>query len=169
MAEKKSWGDQVASLVYENDDQEIQCMPVYLQKPKNKRYRERWLLLWQTDSGGLGVSIEEQAVSGRLTATDYRVRDYLLCKVGIGNFVHFSQTEAADILGIKQPNISKSLKKLIKMGIVLEGPKTGRFRTYQINPAMVFSGSLGNGIKEKRRVIKDNVIPLVAERPDTRQ
>lgn len=163
---EKEWKSQVASLVYEGINEELQCMPVYLQKPKKRRYTERWLLLWQTSSEGLGVSIEEQAISGRLTATDYRVRDFIMCRVGIGNFVHFSQTEAAQILGIKQPNISKSLKKLIKMGIVLEGPKSGKFKTYQINPAMVFAGSLSNGIREKRQIIKDNIIPL-AKRTDT--
>jgi DNA-binding MarR family transcriptional regulator len=80
--------------------------------------------------------IAEQAVDRRFTATDFRVRDYLLCNVSIGNYIHISQTEAAKYLKIARPNISASIKKLISLGVILQGPDTGKFKTYQINPAL---------------------------------
>lgn len=129
-------------------------IPVYLTKPKAKKYEARWLLLWQDEATQTGVSMIEQAIDGRLTATDYRVRDYMLCKVGIGNFVHFNQSEAGRVLGIDQAHISRSVKKLVDMGIVLEGPKAGKFHTYQLNPALAFSGGLGNGINARKDIIK---------------
>ena len=87
----------------------------------------------------------EQAKSGNLTLTDYRVRDYMFCKCDIENYVHFNQSEAARTLHIAQPHISMSIKHLVELGIILEGPKAGKFNTYRINPAVAFSGSLSNG------------------------
>lgn len=129
-------------------------IPVYLTKPKTKKYDARWLLLWQDEATETGVSMIEQAIDNRLTLTDYRVRDYMLCKVDMVNFVHFNQSEAGRVLGIDQAHISRSVKKLVDMGIVLEGPKAGKFRTYQINPALAFRGGLSNGINARQHIIK---------------
>jgi hypothetical protein len=142
---------------------ETVVIPVYLNKPKNKSYPVKWLPVWQDDAEGTGMSLIEQAADKRFTATDFRVRDYLLCKVGIGNFVHISQTEAAEYLGIAQPHISTSIRKLIDMGIVLEGPSKGRFKTYQINPSLAFQGNLGEGVQKRKEAIKQSkakVIPF---------
>ena len=136
------------------ETKEDEVIPVYLTKPKAKKYDARWLLLWQDEAEKTGVSMLEQAIDGALNLTDYRVRDYLLCKVGIGNFVHFNQSEASRALQIDQANVSRSIKKLVDMGIVLEGPKAGKFRTYQVNPALAFSGGLGNGITARKDIIK---------------
>lgn len=131
------------------------AVPVYLAKPRSSS-SVKWLLLWQptADQRGGGLSMYEQAIEGKLTLTDYRVRDYLLCMCGIGNFVHFNQSAASRELSIAQPNISKSISKLVKMGIVLEGPKSGKFKTYQINPALAFSGGLRDGAKAQRKSVE---------------
>lgn len=134
-------------------------LPVYLSKPKNKKYSERWAIMFLTDDTDedyeeTGVSIFEQATEGKLTATDYRVRDYVFCRLGIGNYVHINQSEAARKLRIAQPNISTSIKKLITLGIILEGPKAGKFRTYQVNPAVVYAGGIGNGVKAKNDIVR---------------
>lgn len=140
------------------DTGETQVLPVYLQKPKNKKYSESWLVLWQDDAEGTGVSILEQAADKRLNATDFRVRDYLLCKVGVLNYVHISQTEAAQYLGIAQPHISASIKKLIELGIVLEGPSKGRFKTYVMNPALVYKGKMHMGVEKRKESIKQTKV-----------
>lgn len=138
-----------------NANGNLNVVPVYLAKPKTQ-VNIKWLLLWQPDATQRagGVSMYEQAVDGKLTLTDYRVRDYMLCMCGIGNFVHFNQSAASRELGIAQPNISASIKRLVAMGIVLEGPKAGKFRTYQINPALAFSGGLQAGAKAQRDIIR---------------
>lgn len=138
---------------------EIVELPVYLTKPKKKKYPERWAIMFLNDDTDedfqeTGVSLFEQATAGNLTVTDYRVRDYVFCKLGIGNYVHINQSEAARKLGIAQPNVSTSIKKLISLGIILEGPKAGKFCTYQVNPAVIYAGGLGNGIKAKRDIVR---------------
>ena len=141
------------------DTDEIVELPVYLTKPKKKKYSERWAIMFLTDDTDegfqkTGVSLFEQSVAGKLTATDYRVRDYVFCKVGVGNNVHINQSEAARKLGIAQPNISASIKKLISLGIILEGPKAGKFCTYQVNPAVIYAGGIGNGVKAKNDIVR---------------
>ena len=42
-----------------------------------------------------GVSLFEQSVANKLNLTDYRVRDYIFCRIGIGNYVHVNQSDAA--------------------------------------------------------------------------
>ena len=150
-AEADLWGS--------NADGASVVVPVYLTRPKKKDYNAKWLLLWQEHAGGTGLSMKEQAADKRLNLTDFCVRDYMLCMVGIGNYVHFSHTEAAGYLGIARPNVSASVKKLVELGIVLEGPSTGRFKTYQINPALAFSGSLGKGIQARKEAM-GKVIPM---------
>ena len=109
-----------------------------------------------TDEGfqETGVSLFEQSVSRNLTLTDYRVRDYVFCRLGLGNYVHINQSEAGRKLGIAQQNVSASIKKLISLGIILEGPKNGKFCTYQVNPAVVYAGGLGNGVKAKNDIVR---------------
>ena len=108
---------------------ETVAIPVYLHKPKIRHHGVRWFTTWIDDSEGLGMSLAEMAADKRLTVTDFRVRDYLLCKLTFENFVHVSQREASEYLGIKQPNISVSIKKLVEMNFVLMGPSKGRIKT----------------------------------------
>lgn len=137
------------------DTGETTVLPVYLQKPKNKKFQENWLVLWQDDAEDTGMSILEQAADKRLTVTDFRVRDYLLCKAGMFNDVHISHSEASKYLGIARPNISASIKRLIEFGIVIQGQSKGRFKTYRMNPAMVYKGKIEIGAQERKDAIKD--------------
>lgn len=144
-----------ATLLGEDEAGKVDAIPVYLTKPKKRDYNARWMVMWQEEAEGTGLSIMEQAANKELNVTDFRVRDYIMCKAGIGNFVHVSQTEASRWLGIAQPHISASIKKLIKLGIILAGPSAGKFKTYQVNPAFVYVGSLGDGVKKRKDAIKE--------------
>ena len=127
---------------------------VYFQPPKNRKYDARWLLLWQ-DGSDIGVSMYEQALmENPLTQTEYRVRDYLMATIGIGNYVFVNQAEMARKLRIDRKNASMAIKRLIELEILLQGPKSGRSNTYMVNPAFCFSGGLGNGIQKRRDAIK---------------
>ena len=84
-----------ASVWPEEEDQAPQI--VYFQPPKNRNYDAKWLLLWQNDSD-IGVSMTEQAEMERpLTQTEYRVRDWIMGTIGIGNYVYINQSEMARV------------------------------------------------------------------------
>lgn len=127
---------------------------VYFVPPTKKDYRVKWLTLWQ-ESSEIGVGIMEQAENDVLTKTEYRVRDWLLGTIGIGNFCYVNQAEMARRLNIERATASRAIKRLIKLNILIPGPKSGRNNTYQISPAFCFFGKIGNGVKERNKVIKN--------------
>lgn len=127
---------------------------VYFEPPKNRKHDARWLLLWQ-DGSDIGVSMTEQAEMDVLTQTEYRVRDWLMGTIGIGNYVHVNQAEMARRLRIERATASRAIKRLIELGILIQGPKSGRSNTYMVSPAFCFAGNLGKGIKERKKAIQD--------------
>lgn len=121
---------------------------------ERKTYDEKWLILWQEQSE-IGVSVVEQAKMERpLTQTEYRVRDYLLGTIGIGNYVYVNQAEVGRDLRLARSNVSVAIKRLIELQIIIQGPKAGRSNTYMINPACCYFGRIENGIKARRKAIQ---------------
>lgn len=153
------------------DDEEQAPITAYFTPPKKKNYPARWLLLWQ-DESEIGVSMVEQAKSTTMTLIDYRVRDFLMGTIGLGNFVFVNQAEVARELQVRKASVCESIKRLCEMQVLLKGPKSGRSNTYMVNPAFCFAGGLGNGIKERKETIKQGkakVIPFHKDNQLTRQ
>lgn len=144
------------------EDETQAPVTAYFTPPQKKNYPVKWLLLWQ-DESEIGVSMSEQAKGGLLTRNDYRVRDFLMGTIGLGNYVFVNQTEVARELNVHRITVVESIKRLCDMQILLKGPKSGRSNTYMVNPAFCFSGGLGNGVKERTETIKQGkakVIPF---------
>lgn len=121
---------------------------------ERKKYSQKWLILWQEQSE-IGVSVVEQAKMERpLTQTEYRVRDYLLGTIGLGNYVYVNQAEVARELRLARSNVSVAIKRLIELQIVLQGPKVGRSNTYMLNPAYCYFGRIENGVKARNKAIQ---------------
>jgi hypothetical protein len=135
------------------EDEAQKPVTAYFTPPKEKNYPVKWLLLWQ-DESEIGVSMVEQAKSAEMTLTDYRVRDFLMGTIGLGNFVFVNQAEVARGLNVHRISVVRSIKRLCDMQILVRGPKSGRSNTYMVNPAFCFAGSLGKGVKERTATIK---------------
>lgn len=135
----------LATIWPENHEQEP--ITAYVIPPKQKRYNAKWLLLWQDDTG---ISIMEQAMMEKpLTQTEYRVRDWIIGTIGIGNYVLVNHSECSRALRVARPNVSSAIKRLLELRILLPGPRSGRSKSYMVNPAFCFSGGLQNGIKAR--------------------
>lgn len=80
-----------------------------------------------------------------LTGTDRRVLDVYFGNLDFSNFIQISQQAIADYLEMKQEHVSRSTRKLIDKGILVEGTKVGRHNTYRLNP---FYGWKGKSEKE---------------------
>lgn len=126
----------------------------YFVPPKNRKYPVEWLTFWKTPSD-IGVGLMEQAVSENLTLSDYRVRDYLIGSIGIGNYVFVNQREVARNLNLNKSTVNESVKKLLALKIIIAGPKSGRSNTYMVNPAFCFFGKIENGVKARKETIKN--------------
>lgn len=134
-------------------DEETAPIQAYFNPPKNKRYPIQWLSLWQDVD--TGVTMTEQAEMEKpLTQTEYRVRDWIMGTIGIGNYVYINQAEMARRLRIQRADASRAIKRLIEEGILLQGPKSGKNNTYMVSPAFCFKGSLVEGQQQAAKAAK---------------
>lgn len=136
------------------DDEKQAPITAYFTPPRKKNYPVKWLVVWQ-DESEIGVGLMEQAKINDMTAADFRVRDYLLATIGIGNYVYVNQREIARELKLNKSTVNEAIKHLVQFGILIPGPKSGRSNTYMITPAFCFSGNLGTGVRERNEAIKD--------------
>ena len=94
------------------------------------------------------VALYQQAISKiadmNLTTEQYRVFLKLLSKVDFENYLTISQKELSEELSMKQPNVSKAIKKLCELNIIVEGPRAGLNKTYRLNPYVAHKGTNRN-------------------------
>jgi len=69
-----------------------------------------------------------------LTLTDVRVLHGLLSHLDYGNTITVTQTQLANELEIKRPNITTSIKKLIEKQYIIILKQKGRQNIYCLNP-----------------------------------
>ena len=97
------------------------------------------------------------AADKRLNLTDHRVIAVLNAKLDFENWIRISNVEIGDYLGVARPNISVSMKKLVELGIVLPGPAVGNVKTFRLNPAIAWKGSMQQAATERRKALR--VVP----------
>ena len=52
-----------------------------------------------------------------------------------------NQAEIARDLGMQRQNVQRSIKRLMELGVILEGVKIGVSRSYRLNPSFGWKGS----------------------------
>ena len=107
---------------------------------------------------------EQAKMDKPLTQTEYRVRDLIMSIIGIGNMVHINQSDVGRQLRLHRNEVSKAVKRLVDLGILVKGPTSGRSKTYMVTPAFCFAGGLGRGIQARKETIQETkskkVIPF---------
>jgi len=89
-----------------------------------------------------------------------RVLDILLAYLDFENWIHLPQVEIAAMLNMKRANVSRAMRDLEKIGVILRGPKIGRSFTYRINPNFGWKGSA----KNHREALKADLQERMRER-----
>ena len=100
-----------------------------------------------TDKPHVRVFSEELsrlAVDKRLTPTDKNVLLFLISIMEYENLLNVTQKELSEGLGIVQPEISKSIKRLIENDYLRIVDKNGRQNIYQLNPHIGFKSRAKN-------------------------
>ena len=98
----------------------------------------------------------EIAKDDDLTLEPTKVLMYLFGQLSFENYLHISQKDIAEALGIDKANVSKAMKLLAHKGIILDGPKVGRMKTYRLSPDLGWKGkvtSLNDYRRSQLRVI----------------
>ena len=85
--------------------------------PKRKNgFQRGWMAMAQDAMMMLAQS--------NLTGNDMKVMWAMLARLDYENLIQVSQAEVAQELGMNRHNVNRSIKKLIELGVVLEGVRT---------------------------------------------
>jgi biotin operon repressor len=70
----------------------------------------------------------------------------LIARLDMENYLYVNQSEIAEEMGLKRPHISKAIKDLIEEGIIIEGLRVGKSKTYRLDPYYGWKGSTKNHV-----------------------
>jgi len=115
------------------------CLVYVPQRPK---IRKGWFMAFQE-------AFIELAKDREITWEVQRVLYYFFGKLDFENYIHITQTEIAEALGMQKTNVSRAVKTLCDKKIILKGPKTGKTITYRLNSNYGWKGKVRN-LQEER-------------------
>lgn len=84
---------------------------------------------------------------------EFRVFFAVGSRIDFDNYILLNQAEISKELGMDKADVSRSIKKLETIGVLLRGPKAGRSITYRLNPNFGWKGKADN----HRRAIEDTM------------
>ena len=82
--------------------------------------------------------------AGIKSTDDHRVLWMLLAQLNFENDIRIEQAALASKLEMDKSQVSRAIKRLQALGVIVEGPKVGRSRTYKLNPSYGWKGSSKN-------------------------
>jgi len=128
--------------------------------PKRKNgFGTRWVAMSQDAAMTLAQS--------DLGTDDFRVLMSLLSRLDFENLLVLNQAEVGRELKMQRQNVQRSVKRLIGMGVLLEGPRIGVSRSYRLNPQFGWKGSARNHVialdqERKRRMAAAGISGVIA-------
>lgn len=102
------------------------------------QYKMQGWVMWMQEA------FKALAKDKEITGYDRRVLDYLMSIMDFENYIGIDQTEIAEFIEIQRPHVSRSIKKLVEKGILEEGPKIGRNKSYTMNYHYAWKGKAIN-------------------------
>ena len=118
--------------------------------PKRKNgFQKGWMAMAQEAMMMLAQS--------NLTGNDMKVMWEMLARLDYENLIQVNQAEVSEQVGMNRHNVNRSIKKLIELGVILEGVKIGISRSYRLNPNFGWKGSAKGhreALHEHLKVIK---------------
>jgi len=84
------------------------------------------------------------SIANELNHDQMRVLMALLAELDYENYIQVAQIEIAEALNMQKSHVSRAVKNLIDFGVILEGPKIGRSKTYRLNPQFGWKGTAVN-------------------------
>ena len=112
------------------------CFPL-----KSKNLGTGWIALYQNPS----IWLAQQ----RLTGEQASVLFFLFGKLDFDNYLRIGLKDIATLLDMQVAHVSRAMKKLKELEIIVEGPPAGKFKTYRLNPYIAHKG------KDRNNTISD--------------
>ena len=111
----------------------IEGFVAYVDPKRKNGFQKGWMAMAQEAMMMLAQS--------NLTGNDMKVMWAMLARLDYENLIQVNQAEVAEQVGMNRHNVNRSIKKLIELGVVLEGVKIGISRSYRLNPNFGWKGS----------------------------
>lgn len=131
-------------LVSKKTGEIVDGMPMIL--PKKHKLKGGFIMAMQDGFIRLGKEKD-------LTGQDLKVLLIYMGNLDFENYLQVSQRYIADDLGMAKQHVYRSTKKLVDKGILIEGPKVGKHKTYRLN---AFYGWKGKADKKYWEVCEEH-------------
>lgn len=96
-----------------------------------------------------------------------RVFFILAAHVDFDNWIQISQSDLADMIGMKRTNFSRAIKRLEAEGVLLRGPKVGRSATFRLNPEYGWKGSAKSHKEALQERMRARGMSVIERDPNT--
>ncbi|EFC7717724.1 TPA: winged helix DNA-binding protein [Escherichia coli] len=80
----------------------------------------------------------------KLTGEQFKVLMLMLADLDYQNFIQVAQADIAETLGMQKSHVSRAVRALLDIGVIFEGPKVGRSKTYRLNEQFGWKGTVSN-------------------------
>lgn len=109
--------------------------PIAYYESRNKRVLgANWVATFQS-------AMEWLAMQKQMTGEQWRVFAYLFSRLDYDNYLRVPQKDIAEKLEMRIPHVSRAIKGLIDLDVIIPGPMAGRYRTYRLNPRIAMRGT----------------------------
>lgn len=89
----------------------------------------------------MAQSAMDLLAESNLGAQDWNVLAKLISRLDFENLLVLNQAELARDLKMQRQNVQRSIRTLVSIGVLLEGPRIGISRSYRMNPNFGWKGS----------------------------
>ena len=79
-----------------------------------------------------------------LNGEQMRVLLIMLGDLEYENYILIQQKQIAETLEMRAPHVSRSVKALLTLGVIQEGPRMGSAKSYRLNPEFGWKGTIPN-------------------------
>lgn len=121
---------------------------IFISKPRMNGFSEGFLTMGQAAADVAAEFFARAELTGKDAAVLFR----LIALLDMHNFLEVNQADLAKSLKMQRPHVARSIRQLVKLEILLQGPRNGIVRTYKLNPSF---GWKGPNKKHKDAIIEE--------------
>lgn len=115
------------ALINMDTGEPIEGTPIMPRAPTVKHFKRDYIIMFQE---ALAMAVKDPTVK----MEELRVYLFVASEVAMGNWLHMSQKEIGEQLGMKQSNVSKAFKSLTARGWLETSVQLGKSKAYRLSP-----------------------------------
>jgi DNA-binding phage protein len=144
------------------DTGEIEKVAIIVPRKKQSPFKKSYHMTSQNFERSIGQALLNKTITG----ADMGVLMIALSRMDMENYVFLNQSQIARDCGMKRQNISRSINKAVKLGLLLKGDKMGALQSYRFNAHWVWKGKSENHTAQISQFPKPNLNKANPERCD---